>query len=72
MLSKELRLITSAFFTRGEYEAALDALEAGAAEPRLLVTDTISLSDTPDRFEALRLRSHDCKVLINPGYTHAI
>ena len=67
MLSKEIRLITSAFFTRGEYEEALDALDAGAAEPRLLVTDTISLGDTPARFEALRTRTHDCKVLINPG-----
>jgi (R,R)-butanediol dehydrogenase / meso-butanediol dehydrogenase / diacetyl reductase len=67
MLSKEVRLITSAFFTRGEYEAALDVLNAGAAEPRLLVTDTISLGDTPARFEALRTRSHDCKILINPG-----
>jgi (R,R)-butanediol dehydrogenase / meso-butanediol dehydrogenase / diacetyl reductase len=67
MLSKEVRLITSAFFTRGEYEAALDVLSAGAAEPRLLVTDTISLADTPARFEALRTRTHDCKVLINPG-----
>jgi (R,R)-butanediol dehydrogenase / meso-butanediol dehydrogenase / diacetyl reductase len=67
MLSKEVRLITSAFFTRGEYETALDVLDAGATEPRLLVTDTISLSDTPLRFEALRTRSHDCKILINPG-----
>lgn len=67
MLSKEVRLITSAFFTRSEYETALDALNAGAAEPRLLITDTISLADTPARFEALRTRSHDCKILINPG-----
>jgi (R,R)-butanediol dehydrogenase / meso-butanediol dehydrogenase / diacetyl reductase len=66
MLSKEVRLITSAFFTRGEYEEALDALDAGAAEPRLLVTDTIALDDTPARFEALRTRAHDCKVLIAP------
>jgi (R,R)-butanediol dehydrogenase / meso-butanediol dehydrogenase / diacetyl reductase len=66
MLSKEVRLITSAFFTRGEYEAALDALNAGAAEPRLLVTDTISLADTPALFEALRRRTHACKVLIAP------
>jgi len=66
MLSKEVRLITSAFFTRQEYEAALDALNAGATEPRALVTDTISLADTPARFEALRQRSHDCKVLIAP------
>jgi (R,R)-butanediol dehydrogenase / meso-butanediol dehydrogenase / diacetyl reductase len=66
MLSKEVRLITSAFFTRGEYETALDVLSAGAAEPRLLVTDTIALSDTPKRFEALKSRAHDCKVLIAP------
>jgi (R,R)-butanediol dehydrogenase / meso-butanediol dehydrogenase / diacetyl reductase len=66
MLSKEVRLVTSAFFTRQEYEEALDALNAGAAEPRLLVTDTISLSDTPERFEALRNRTHECKVLIAP------
>jgi (R,R)-butanediol dehydrogenase / meso-butanediol dehydrogenase / diacetyl reductase len=67
MLSKEVRLITSAFFTRGEYEVALDVLNAGAAEPRMLVTDTISLNDTPEVFEALRTRSHQCKVLINPA-----
>ena len=63
MLSKEVRLITSAFFTRQEYEAALDA---GAAEPRHLVTGTITLDATPERFEALRRRTHDCKVLIAP------
>jgi (R,R)-butanediol dehydrogenase / meso-butanediol dehydrogenase / diacetyl reductase len=67
MLSKEVRLITSAFFTRGEYEEALDALDAGAAEPQMLVTDTISLGDTPARFEALKSRTHECKVLIDPG-----
>ena len=66
MLSKEVRLITSAFFTRQEYEAALDALDAGAAEPRHLVTGTITLDATPERFEALRRRTHDCKVLIAP------
>jgi (R,R)-butanediol dehydrogenase / meso-butanediol dehydrogenase / diacetyl reductase len=68
MLSKEVRLITSAFFTRGEYEMALDVLDTGAAAPRMLVTDTISLGDTPARFEALRTRGHDCKVLIAPGH----
>jgi (R,R)-butanediol dehydrogenase/meso-butanediol dehydrogenase/diacetyl reductase len=66
MLSKEVRLITSAFFSRQDYETALDALNAGATEPRLLITDTISLIETPARFEALRTRTHDCKVLIAP------
>ncbi len=66
MLSKEVRLITSAFFTRGEYEAALDVLDAGAAEPRMLITDTITLDETPVYFEALRTRTHACKILIAP------
>jgi (R,R)-butanediol dehydrogenase/meso-butanediol dehydrogenase/diacetyl reductase len=66
MLSKEVRLITSAFFTGAEYEAALEALDTGAPEPRMLITDTISLVETPVRFEALRSRTYDCKVLIAP------
>ena len=66
MLSKEVRLVTSAFFTVPEYEAALRALEEGAAEPRELVTDTISLADTPDVFETLKQRTEQCKVLISP------
>lgn len=66
MLSKQVKLVTSAFFTRQEYEAALDALDRGAVEPRLLVTETISLGATPDVFESLRHRTRQCKVLIDP------
>ncbi len=66
MLSKQVKLVTSAFFTVPEYEAALAALDAGALAPRLLVTDTISLSETPDVFESLKKRTDQCKVLIAP------
>ena len=66
MLSKEVRLVTSAFFTVPEYEAALAALDAGALEPRLLVTGTISLGETPEVFESLKRRTSQCKVLIAP------
>jgi (R,R)-butanediol dehydrogenase/meso-butanediol dehydrogenase/diacetyl reductase len=66
MLSKEVRLVTSAFFTVPEYEAALAALDSGAMEPRLLVTDTISLAETPTVFESLKQRTSQCKVLIAP------
>jgi (R,R)-butanediol dehydrogenase/meso-butanediol dehydrogenase/diacetyl reductase len=65
-LSKEVKLITSAFFKRQEYEASLDALDVGSAEPRLLITDTIPLDAVPETFEALRRRTHQCKVLIAP------
>jgi (R,R)-butanediol dehydrogenase/meso-butanediol dehydrogenase/diacetyl reductase len=66
MLSKEVRLLTSAFFTVPEYQASLDALAAGAMEPRLLVSDTISLAETPQVFESLKRRTSQCKVLIAP------
>ncbi|MGZ3256450.1 MAG: alcohol dehydrogenase catalytic domain-containing protein [Croceibacterium sp.] len=66
MLSKEVRLVTSAFFTVPEYRASLDALAEGAIEPRLLVTDTISLADVPAVFESLKHRTSQCKVLIAP------
>jgi (R,R)-butanediol dehydrogenase/meso-butanediol dehydrogenase/diacetyl reductase len=66
MLQKEVRLVTSAFFTLPEFQTALDALCSGAAEPRQLVTDTITLDQVPARFEALRQRTTDCKVLIAP------
>lgn len=66
MLSKEVRLVTSAFFTVPEYQASLDALAEGAMEPRLLVTDTIALDATPEVFESLKRRTGQCKVLIAP------
>jgi (R,R)-butanediol dehydrogenase/meso-butanediol dehydrogenase/diacetyl reductase len=66
MLSKEVRLVTSAFFTVPEYIASLDALAEGAIEPRLLVTETIPLADVPEVFEGLKHRTHQCKVLIAP------
>ncbi|MEO5706609.1 MAG: alcohol dehydrogenase catalytic domain-containing protein [Alteraurantiacibacter sp.] len=66
MLSKEVRLVTSAFFTVPEYEASLAALEQGAHAPRLLVTDTIRLADTPAVYESLKRRTEQCKVMIAP------
>lgn len=64
MLQKEVRLVTSAFFTRQDFEQALDALAAGAAEPAMLVSGTTTLADVPAMFEALKHRTHQCKVLI--------
>jgi (R,R)-butanediol dehydrogenase/meso-butanediol dehydrogenase/diacetyl reductase len=66
MLSKEVKLVTSAFFTRGDYEEALDALASGVAEPRALVTGTVTLDIVPDIFESLKQRTNQCKVLIAP------
>jgi (R,R)-butanediol dehydrogenase/meso-butanediol dehydrogenase/diacetyl reductase len=66
MLSKEVKLVTAAFFTVQEYQASLDALAEGAAEPRLLVTDTVALEEVPEVYEALKRRTEQCKVMIAP------
>ncbi len=65
-LSKEARIQFAAFFKTQEYEASLDALSAGAVEPRAMITDTIGLDDLPEVFEALRKRTRQCKVLVAP------
>jgi len=67
-LAKEARLQTSAFFRLDEYQEALDVLDAGAVEPRHLITDTVQLEDVPATFEALRRRTRQCKVLISHGH----
>jgi (R,R)-butanediol dehydrogenase / meso-butanediol dehydrogenase / diacetyl reductase len=66
MLQKEVRLVTSAFFTRQDFEESLDALSSGAAEPRLMITDTVALQAMPPAFEALRQRTAQCKVMVAP------
>ncbi len=66
-VSKEVRIIMSAFFNMGEYRAALDALDGGRSAAKAMVTDTVSLSDLPPAFEALRQRTSQCKVMVRPG-----
>jgi (R,R)-butanediol dehydrogenase/meso-butanediol dehydrogenase/diacetyl reductase len=63
---KEARVQFSAFFEQRDFEFALDALAAGAAEPRALVTATVPLATMPEAFEALRRRTRECKVLVDP------
>ena len=65
-VSKEARLVTSAFFTMGEYQAALDALDGGHAPPHAMITETVALSDMPGTFESLRRRTTQCKVMVRP------
>ncbi len=65
-VSKEARLITSAFFTMGEYQAALDTLDGGKAPPHAMITETVALSAMPAAFEALRKRTSQCKVMVKP------
>lgn len=65
-VSKEVKFITSAFYSMREYAKSLDALDGGHAEARDLITDTVPLSALPGVFESLRQRTSQCKVLVRP------
>ncbi|MGH8149675.1 MAG: zinc-dependent alcohol dehydrogenase [Steroidobacteraceae bacterium] len=65
-VSKEVRIVTSAFFNMGEYRAALDVLDGGRSVAKAMVTDTVALSAMPPMFEALRQRTSQCKVMVRP------
>jgi (R,R)-butanediol dehydrogenase/meso-butanediol dehydrogenase/diacetyl reductase len=66
LVSKEQRIQASAFYEVREFELAADVLQHDAETPRAMVTDIVQLEDMPPMFEALRQRSTQCKVLVDP------
>lgn len=65
-VSKEVRILTSAFFNMGEYRAALDVFDHDGSATKAMVTDVIHLTEMPAVFEELRQRTARCKVLVRP------
>lgn len=65
-ISKEVTVVMSVFFDMHEFATAIDALDAGRYAPQALVSDVVGLSEAPAAFEALRQRTTQCKVLIDP------
>jgi (R,R)-butanediol dehydrogenase/meso-butanediol dehydrogenase/diacetyl reductase len=65
-ISKEVRITMSVFFSMREFEVAIDALDKGRHAPQALISETIALADLPTAFEALRQRTSQCKVLVDP------
>jgi len=66
MVAKEVRVQASAFYDRRDFEICADALDKDAATQRAMVTDVVRLEDMPPVFEALRQRTTQCKVLVDP------
>ena len=64
--AKEARIQFSALYDRREFEITVEALEAGAPQAMAMITDVVGLDETPAAFEALRERTHQCKVQIAP------
>jgi (R,R)-butanediol dehydrogenase/meso-butanediol dehydrogenase/diacetyl reductase len=65
-VAKEVRLQPAAFFDLKEFQYSVDVLASGAVEPRAMVTDTVHMDGMPEMFEALRHRTSQCKVLLEP------
>lgn len=62
---KEVQIHCSMLYDLNEFEMAVDVLNAGVVTPRSMVTETVTLSDLPMAFEALRHRTTQCKTLID-------
>lgn len=65
-ISKEVVIIMSVFFDMHEFRTSIDALDKGRFAPQHLVSDVVGLDAAPGAFEALRQRTTQCKVLIDP------
>jgi threonine dehydrogenase-like Zn-dependent dehydrogenase len=49
-----------------EFAQAIETLDSGRFAPQHLISGTIGLVSLPTVFEALRQRTTECKVLIDP------
>ncbi len=67
VIQKEVTLVPSAFYDVRDFETTLDALNRGDTVPEEMVTDNINLAGLPASFEALKHRSTQCKVLVDPN-----
>lgn len=63
---KELRLQFAVTYSLQEFQHVADTFDAGHVEPRSMITDRLSLDELPAAFEALRQRSSQCKVMVDP------
>ena len=67
LVTKEARVQPAALYGMRDFEIAADAMAAHGDVARAMITETVSLEAMPATFESLRQRSHQCKVMVNPG-----
>jgi 2-desacetyl-2-hydroxyethyl bacteriochlorophyllide A dehydrogenase len=63
---KELRMHFAMAYNLQEFEHVARVLDSGAVEATAMITDVVSLDALPSAFEALRQRTHQCKVMVEP------
>jgi (R,R)-butanediol dehydrogenase / meso-butanediol dehydrogenase / diacetyl reductase len=65
MVNKEVRVQPSAFYDLRDFETTLDLFDAGVVVPHQMITDHVGLTAMPAAFEALKQRTHQCKVMVD-------
>jgi (R,R)-butanediol dehydrogenase/meso-butanediol dehydrogenase/diacetyl reductase len=65
-LQKELRTQFVLYYPMRDFTRTIATLDAGRIDPTPLVTDVFALDELPDRFEALKHPTDECKILVEP------
>lgn len=66
-ISKEVRIQCAVFYGVRDFEICADAMDqADINVARAMVTDVVRLAAMPAAFDALRERTHQCKVAVEP------
>ena len=65
-INKELTLTFALAYDLSDYAVTVDRLARGQVDPTVMITDRVDFAAFPAAFEALRNRTHQCKVLLSP------
>ena len=65
-MNKELTVTFALAYDLGDFEVTVDRLARGQVDPTVMITDRVDFAAFPATFEALRNRTHQCKVLLSP------
>jgi (R,R)-butanediol dehydrogenase/meso-butanediol dehydrogenase/diacetyl reductase len=65
LINKEVRVQPSAFYDVRDFETTLDLFDSGVLSPHAMITDEVGLDAMPAAFEALKQRTHQCKVMVD-------
>jgi (R,R)-butanediol dehydrogenase/meso-butanediol dehydrogenase/diacetyl reductase len=65
-ITKELDLRFTFYYRMRDYRTTIDLIHQERLDPSPLITDECDLDALPERFEALKHPTHECKVLVRP------
>jgi (R,R)-butanediol dehydrogenase/meso-butanediol dehydrogenase/diacetyl reductase len=63
-MNKELSAKFVLFYREADYDLTIKTIERGGLDFAPLITDVITLDDLPERFEALKHPTTECKLIV--------